>query len=177
MILFDLPIYQFITNILGFSAFTVSIMKLITTFGSTLVIVTGILSVFVLFKDKKYFKVFLLANLIGVLFNNLLKIIIKRPRPTETMVLTSETSYSFPSGHSMMSLIFYGLIIYFISINVKKKWLKNLLIFVLSLLIILIGFSRIYLGVHYVSDVIGAWLIGLIYLFGFLKIYNKKKKN
>lgn len=177
MILLDLPIYQFIINLLGFSTFTVSIMKLITSFGSTMVIITGILSIFLLFKNKKYFKIFLLANLIGVIFNNLLKIIIKRPRPTETMALTSETSYSFPSGHSMMSLIFYGLIIYFILINVKKKWLKNLLIFILSLLIILIGISRVYLGVHYVSDVIGAWLIGGIYLFGFLKIYNKKEKN
>ena len=108
MILFDLPIYQFIMSIFSVNNTILTIMKLITTLGSTLVIVSGILSVAIIsWKNKKIFLTFLSANLIGVILNNLIKIIVRRPRPTQTLVMTVENSYSFPSGHSMMSMIFY----------------------------------------------------------------------
>lgn len=173
MILFDLPVYRFITTIFNYSLSTIMIMKLITTLGSTLVIVSGICSIAILFKDKKYFKVFLASNLIGVIFNNLLKLLFRRPRPTTTMVLTAESSYSFPSGHSMMSIIFYGLIIYYVVKSVNKKTLRNALVLLLSLIILSVGVSRIYLGVHYATDVVGGFLIGAIYLIFFIKLMNK----
>lgn len=177
MILFDLPIYQFVMNIFPPTNLMTIIMKFITTLGSTLVIVSGILSVAILFKNKKYFKVFFIANAIGVILNNLLKIIFKRSRPTTTMVLTSESSYSFPSGHSMMSMIFYGLIIYYVIKNVNKKWLRNSLVIFLSVIILFIGISRIYLGVHYATDVFCGFLFGAIYLVSFIKILNNKSKK
>ena len=175
MILFDLPIYQLVMMIFPPNVSLTIIMKMITTLGSTLVIISGILCVAILIKNKKYFIIFSLANLIGVLLNNLIKIIVRRPRPTTTMVLTSENTYSFPSGHSMMSMIFYGLIIYYVIKNMKNKKMKTLLVSLLSCIIFFIGISRIYLGVHYATDVLAAHIIGLLYLIIFIKIINKKK--
>ncbi len=175
MILFDLPVYQFIMSIFGLTSTMMLIMKFITTLGSTLVIVTSILCIAVLVKNKKYFLIFTFANLIGVILNNILKIIIRRPRPTETLVLTAESSYSFPSAHSMMSMIFYGLLIYYVTKFVKKKWLKNALVGILSAIILFVGISRIYLGVHYVTDVLVGYIIGIVYLVIFIKFLKKKK--
>ena len=89
--------------------------------------------------------------------------------------MTVENSYSFPSGHSMMSMIFYGLIIYYIMKYMKNKRLKNIFVPLLSAIIFLIGISRIYLGVHYATDVLCGWIIGLVYLIIFIKILNRKK--
>lgn len=173
MILFDLPVYQFVMNIFSPTVTLTTIMKFITTLGSAMVIITGILCVAILIKDKKYFKIFVLANLIGVILNNIIKLIVKRPRPTNTMVMTVERSYSFPSGHSMSSMIFYGLIIYYICKNMKNKKLKSFLVMLLSSIIFFIGLSRIYLGVHYATDVVGGYVFGLLYLVVFIKILNK----
>lgn len=174
MILFDLPIYQFVMSVFVPSSFMTILMKFITTLGSTIVIITGILSVALLIKNKKYFKIFMIANVIGVILNNILKLIIRRPRPTDTMLLTYESSYSFPSGHSMMSMIFYGLIIYYVIKFIKKKWLCNSLVILLSLIIFSVGLSRIYLGVHYATDVLAGFIVGLIYLFIFIKLIENK---
>lgn len=173
MILFDLPVYQFIMSILWPNNQLIFIMKMITTLGSTLVISTGILCVAILIKDKKYFKIFLFANVIGVILNSILKLLIHRPRPTNTLLLAVETSYSFPSGHSIMSMIFYGLLIYYVIKFVNKKWLKTFLVATLSLIIFSVGLSRIYLGIHYATDVVGAYLLGIIYLIIFIKLLNK----
>ncbi len=175
MILFDLPIYQFVMSIFVPSTLMTVLMKFITTLGSTIVLVTGILSVAILIKNKKYFKIFIIANVVGVILNNVLKLIIRRPRPTETMLLTYESSYSFPSGHSMMSMIFYGLIIYYVIKFINKKWLRNSLVTLLSLIIFSVGLSRIYLGVHYATDVIAGFIIGAVYLYIFTRIAEKKK--
>lgn len=97
MILFDLPVYQFIMSIFVPSVTMTVFMKFITTLGSTIVLVTAIASIAILVKNKKYFKIFLLANVIGVIISSTLKLIVHRPRPTTTMMFTSESSYSFPS--------------------------------------------------------------------------------
>lgn len=175
MILFDLPIYQFVMSIFVPSNFMTVFMKFITTLGSTIVIVTGILSVALLIKNKRYFKIFIMATVIGVILNNILKLIIRRPRPTDTMLLSYESSYSFPSGHSMMSMIFYGLIIYYVVKFVNKKWFRNLLVALLSLVIFSVGLSRIYLGVHYATDVIAGFILGAVYLYIFMRVIEKKK--
>ncbi len=81
--------------------------------------------------------------------------------------------YSLPSGHSMVSLAFYGLIIYFIYKNIENKHIKWTLIAVLSLLIVFIGISRIYLGVHYTSDVLAGFLLAIPYLIIYISTFNK----
>ena len=80
--------------------------------------------------------------------------------------------YSFPSGHSMISAAFYGFLIYLIYKKVKNKKLKITLIIVLSILIVSIGISRIYLGVHYTSDVLGGFLLSISYLILYTNIVN-----
>lgn len=88
-----------------------------------------------------------------------LKNIIREPRPNVSALVT-ETSYSFPSGHALNSAVFYLLLIYLFKIKNKyAAWL----------LILLIGISRIYLGVHYYWDIIGGWIIG----YGIYKISLK----
>ena len=93
----------------------------------------------------------------------------QRPRPIEFRII-DENGYSFPSGHSMVSAAFYGFLIYLIYKNIKNKYLKWGLITILSLLIIFIGISRIYLGVHYTSDVLAGFLISISYLIIFTSL-------
>lgn len=90
--------------------------------------------------------------------NKTIKTLIARPRPDDTMWLVTEHGFSFPSGHSVTALAFYGLLIYLIHKNCKDK--KKALVYslLLGVLAISIGLSRIYLGVHYPTDVLGGWL-------------------
>ena len=104
--------------------------------------------------------------------NQLLKGILQRPRPTEFRII-EETGYSFPSGHSMVSMAFYGYLIYLIYKYVKNKYIKTSLIILLSILICCIGISRIYLGVHYTSDVLGGFFISISYLIIYISVVNK----
>ena len=96
----------------------------------------------------------------------------QRPRPSKFQII-SEKGYSFPSGHSMVSMAFYGLLIYLIYKYIKNKKLKYSLIVTLSILIFLIGISRIYLGVHYASDVIAGFCISLSYLMIYINVLKK----
>ena len=127
---------------------------------------------FILIKNKKIgFSI--ISNLVIVtILNQLLKNILQRPRPNEFRII-EETGYSFPSGHSMVSMAFYGYLIYLIYIYVKNKYLKCTLIVLLSILICTIGISRIYLGVHYTSDVLGGFLISISYLVIYISAVNK----
>lgn len=84
-----------------------------------------------------------------------------------------QVGYSFPSGHSMVSMAFYGFLIYLIYNNIKNKYIKWILICSLSILIILIGISRIYLGVHYTSDVLAGFLISISYLVIYTRIVKE----
>jgi undecaprenyl-diphosphatase len=93
-----------------------------------------------------------------------LKMIFHRDRPL-TPLLKAAQGYSFPSGHATMSITFYGLIIFLVWQNVKNLFIKWILTILLVLLIIFIGTSRVYLRVHYASDVLAGFCIGLMWLF------------
>lgn len=175
MILFDLPIYQFILSIFVPTAFMTTLMKVITSFGSTLVIATGIICIAILIKDKRYFKIFFLATFLGMVLNNVIKLIVHRPRPVDTMLFSFEKTYSFPSGHSMLSMIFYGLLIYYSIKFIKNKFVRVSLVAFLCMIIFFVGISRIYLGVHYATDVLAGFVFGFIYLVCFIKFLNRSK--
>ncbi len=174
MILFDLPVYQFIMNVFEPTLLTTFIMRLFSTLASPIVIITAILCVAVIVKDKKYFKIFFLVNLCGLILNNIVKILVHRPRPVNTMLMSVETSYSFPSSHAMMSVVFYGLLIYYILKFVNKKKLRFFLVSFISAVVVFIGISRIYLGVHYATDVLAGYILGLIYLILTIKFFISK---
>ena len=162
---------------LAFSLFKIrtplltKIFLIITNLGSPYVLILLTLLSFLL-KNKKLS--FIITGNLGLItiINQVLKFIVKRPRPSDLFLIV-ETGYSFPSGHSMVSLSFYGLLIYFIYKYFKNKKLKIFLITLLSLIIVLIGISRVYLGVHFVSDVISGFLLSLSYLIIFIKVINK----
>lgn len=88
------------------------------------------------------------------------KYIFHRSRPPLEYRLMYAEGFSYPSGHAFISVTFYGFILYLILKHIKNKYLKWSLSILLGILIFLIGFSRIYLGVHYPSDVIGGYLLG-----------------
>lgn len=167
----DIIGYNFISETLISNSFT-PIAKFITNFGGAIWLLLLIILSLIVFKNKKI-KIALVLNLIiATALNFILKNIVQRPRPTEFRII-EETGYSFPSGHSMVSMAFYGYLIYLTYKYIKNKYLKFGIITLLSLLIISIGISRIYLGVHYTSDVIAGFLISIAYLIIFTKVVEK----
>ncbi len=103
-------------------------------------------------------------NLVCVLaLNQLLKAIVQRPRP-DGFRLIAETGYSFPSGHSMISMAFFGLLVWMVWTYEKDRTLARVWSVLLSLVIVMVGVSRIYLGVHYASDVVAGICVSLIWL-------------
>lgn len=167
----DIEVYKFITEYFINDTNT-DFFKIITNFGGAFILIIITLLSLLFIKNKKISITIPLNLVIITLLNNVLKFIVQRERPNELRMI-DETSYSFPSGHSMISMAFYGYFIYLIYKYVKNKYLKSILIVLLSVLIVLIGFSRIYLGVHYTSDVLSGFVISIAYLVLFTSIVKR----
>jgi possible phosphatase len=172
----DIIGYKMISTFL-ISDFVTPIAKFITNFGGAIFLSIATIALLLLIKNKKI-GLSIFSNIVIItILNQLLKRILRRPRPTEFRIV-EETGYSFPSGHSMVSMAFYGYLIYLIYRYIKNKYIKWSLIVLLSILICLIGISRIYLGVHYTSDVLGGFLLSISYLVVYISlIKNLKIKN
>jgi membrane-associated phospholipid phosphatase len=115
----------------------------------------------------------LIAAVFSTAINLLVKDLIQRPRPTSKVVTVIDTlnSYSFPSGHVMFYLGFFGFIA-FLAFSLLKPTLKRSLILAfIGILVVLIGISRIYLGEHWASDVLGAYLLGSLTLVAIVQFY------
>ena len=167
----DIIGYKLVSTFL-ISDFATPIAKFITNFGGAIFLITLTIGLLVLIKNKKI-GISIFSNLVIVtILNQLLKAILQRPRPTEYRIV-EETGYSFPSGHSMVSMAFYGYLIYLIYKYVKNNYIKWISIVLLSILVCSIGISRIYLGVHYTSDVLGGFLISMSYLVIYISAVNK----
>lgn len=110
--------------------------------------------------------------LLSVVSNSIIKHIVCRPRPS-VLRLVEIGGYSFPSGHSMIAITLYGFLFYLVTCKIKKKWLKLLLQLSFVYLIFHICISRIYVGVHFASDVLGGFLLGFAELL--LVIYCRRK--
>ncbi len=111
---------------------------------------------------RKYIAPLLLTIIGSEIFTYISKIIIHRARPE--MAIYTEHSFSFPSGHATIAIAFYGFLIYILTRN-SVQWKTRVNIFIVgTAIIVLIGFSRIYLGVHYLSDVWGGYLVGAMWL-------------
>ena len=164
----DMLVYRLVILNLRSEPLTV-IMKVITNLSSAYVLIAITIGSLIFIKNKKVGLCIASNLIITTLLNQLFKYIIQRPRPDGYRLIT-ESGYSFPSGHSMVSMAFYGLIIYLIWKMVKNKKIKYISCTILGLMIPMIGFSRIYLGVHYASDVIGGFAISIVYLLLFTNI-------
>lgn len=141
----------------------VKIFLLVTLLGEvpTIIVLGLAVSVFLWLKHKKRDLIALWLTIFsseGVAF--VAKIIFHRPRPLNAVVL--ETSASFPSGHATIAIAFYGFVAYLLVRDIKNKKIRALITLGSVILMLAIGFSRLYLGVHYVSDVVGGYLVGLL---------------
>lgn len=149
--------------------------KTITLFASAPVLIFFCLLIFIFIKKRTYFYLVGLNLINTVILNIALKVLFRRERPIESII--EESGYSFPSGHSMTSLAFYGFLIYLLYKSSIQKKLKILLITILGIIIMLIGTSRIYLGVHYLSDVLAGFSFTLAYLIIFTKLITNYMKE
>ena len=123
-----------------------------------------LVAIFLFFKKKKRSAYFLVGNLIlsGVL-TAVLKNIVRRPRPS-IQHLVEETGFSFPSGHSLSATLVCGTLIILVGLAIKQTSTKRLVQWLLALLVLIILVSRVYVGVHYPSDVTAGCLLGLAVL-------------
>lgn len=154
-------------------------MRFITFLGKhTLLIPLNFLLLgYFIYKKHKWFAIRIAAlSLSSVALSFSLKAYFQRERP-ELQLIGDIRGYSFPSGHALISVVFYGLFIHIVWHEVKQKWLRNLLITILVILILLISFSRIYLRVHYASDVIAGLSIGFIWVVLTLRIIHRIEKK
>lgn len=140
--------------------------------------VAGIV-VFVLYYFGFYREAFAAMIFAGIsqVLNTLLKFFIQRPRPSDDLVdvLTDLQGYSFPSGHVMFYVGFFGFLAFLSFTLLKRSWLRTLLLIIFVSLVVLVGPSRVYLGEHWASDVLGAYLIGSLTLIFYIHVYRLDK--
>ena len=109
------------------------------------------------------------------LLNTLVKIVIQRPRPSIDLVDVASqlNSYSFPSGHVMFYTAFFGFFVFLTFSRLKKSWRRTSLLVLFGSLVLLVGPSRIYLGEHWASDALGAYLLGSLVLLAVIQAYQR----
>ena len=179
----DTSIANFFYSIRGeYGGFTYWFFRIFTEFGYTYIIVAILLVFAICNRFKLNSWIFAGATLFTWGLQRILKLFFDRPRPDETLWWMTESSSSFPSGHSMMVAFVFAILIYFILTSPHlKSWLKKLLVVLSTFIIIIVPISRLVLGVHYFTDVLGGLFIGgsLAILFIILHSYftNKKSKN
>lgn len=173
-ILFDAVIMDYVHSRTTPSG--IAIMKKITYFGSVhFFLPIGILMLLILLKKRNVNGIILLLSSIlgGYGLNILLKSIFIRTRPLEYFLI-EQGGYSFPSGHAMMSMIFYTTITHLLIENEKRRGVKKILWTINCIVIALIGFSRIYLGVHWPTDILMGYVIGYIFYYIVTRMFTKK---
>lgn len=143
------------------------IARTVTFFGSVEVIAAAsTCTALLLIVRKSWYQLFALALAVGggSLLNILLKHIFHRQRPVLENPLVTISSFGFPSGHTMGSTLFYGLLALFVGQSIRNWQWRPLIFCFAALCVLLIGLSRIYLGAHYLTDVLGAFAVGLAWL-------------
>jgi len=168
-IFFDQAITQYIYSFRN--AFNTKFMLLISNFGSYGVAILSLFITFFLILKKYYNLAIYFIFVVGTGFvaNALLKLMIQRPRPIY-LPLAVETDFSFPSGHAMGSFIFFITVVYLYYHITKQKRISLILLLISMFITILIGISRIYLGVHYPSDILGGFVAGLLWFIGIITV-------
>lgn len=157
------------------------VLTTITNLGSAtaLIAITLVILLVAIIKHHRL-PISTMINLPSIyIINEIMKAIIRRPRPNG-IFLVDAIGFSYPSGHTIVSLAFYGFIIKSLCDRIKTKALKIIINILGISLIILISFSRIYLGVHYLTDIIAGYILGSSYLILFLYIrknYIKRLKK
>ena len=152
-----------------------SFFKIITNLGSVYAFLGILLLMLIFLKDenicyKTSFSL-LLVYVVSVIYKN----IFRRERPIYNLI-SKPKDFSFPSGHTMCSVLFYGLLIYLVNKHIKNNYIKYTIMIFLIIIILLVAFSRIYLNVHFFTDVIVGGILGFICLSMCIN-YDKIKKE
>jgi len=160
---------QFITEVGDFNGYLV--MAILST-----------IIFYLKFKNWRYVAEIFFVLIVSGLSNTALKQVINRARP-DAEHLVSVATLSYPSGHAMSAIAFYGFLIYLVYTFKLQPWIKTGLILLFVFLILTIGISRVYLGVHYPSDIVGGYIAGFIWvlfcivLFHIVDLLRKRRKN
>lgn len=152
------------------------IMLVITNIGSTacMVILSALVFAFLAYKKRwRHALLFSVSMLGALILELLLKTLVHRQRPENALVQAS--NYAFPSGHATMALVFFSLLIYLFKDDIKKELWKHLFTISCIFLALLIGFSRIYLNAHWLTDVVGGFALGLFWLMLMILVFRIKK--
>jgi undecaprenyl-diphosphatase len=150
------------------------LFKGITFFANTKTIIWLCIILLVIPKINKKIGIPIAATaIVGSALNRTIKHTVMRPRPEFDLQLIHPGGFSFTSGHSSSSIMMYGLLVWLIRRYVKDKRIANIATVILTLLWICIGISRMYLGVHYPTDVMGGWTLGMIVMLVTITLVEK----
>jgi membrane-associated phospholipid phosphatase len=147
---------------------SVSVMEWVSYFTDSwraaLLIVAGVIVVW--WRLGKLEATLVVAAGLSSLLKFVLKAVVERPRPTPDLirVLVLEQGNGFPSGHALFAAVFFGLLAYFAFTRLRRRGPWRLIPWCFLVLILLVGASRVYLGVHWPSDVLGGYLVGTVIL-------------
>ncbi len=169
----DATIHTFVGNhpYPAVSNLMISMTKLGNVYGASVIFI--ILGLFLLFKNKKYFFVFAIASSLGSLLPQIIKPLTKIQRPENIL---GGQDYSFPSGHATISMIFLLSSIFLLSPFLKSEFSRKLFLLLTSIIFPLVALSRIYLSVHWTTDVIAGIILGAIcFIFSQIICCHKKE--
>ncbi|HEX2239745.1 MAG TPA: phosphatase PAP2 family protein [Actinomycetota bacterium] len=144
----------------------VTLLRLVTFLGSPLwfYLIIGTAVIFLWRRDRKRLAVFLVATtLLGGAVDSVVKILVDRPRPSLEQPIATAHGKSFPSGHSMSSVVAYGALLLVFLPAIAKRW-RMIVVAAVAGLVLAIGFTRLALGVHYITDVLGGFVLGAAWL-------------
>lgn len=169
--------WVYLESVEHMSPFTTFIVKFVTHIGDSITVIAICLALFAIpYLRKSYAIPTSISVMIATVLNVLLKEIFSRPRP-DILRLVNETSYSFPSGHAMVSMALYASLALLVLKLVSGTKTKVISISLCMFLALAIGFSRVFLGVHYITDVVGGWCLGFVIAFVVNIVYLRKWKE
>lgn len=148
------------------------------SFDSSETIIWAIIAIILaeIMTDRNFDIQITLTILTTLILNRVIKDIVTRSRPS-IHVLMHYSNYSFPSGHSSAATAVLGAFILLVWRVAKRQWVKILTTLLFIILIFLVGFSRIYVGAHYPSDVLGGWCLGIIIITFYQTLFNKTQRK
>jgi len=172
---FDDPVRHFLYSL---QSDALTIPTVILTHMSNWIFMVGVCIVLLLIPRTRFrFGVPLSAGALAtVALNHLIKSLVERPRP-EVAQLVEESYHSFPSGHSTNSMFFYGMSIWLVWHYVQSPALRTVLTVALAIPMLLIGPTRVYLGVHYPTDVVAGWCIGFVAILVIAEIICRRERR
>lgn len=158
-----------------------ALMRFVSFMGNvnTVVILVTLLSIWGYLIGKRHAPLVLIISTVGGLISShILKILVARPRPDPQLIHQLGEfvkSDSFPSGHVLGAVSLYGFLLYIVFTQLKRNLISKVIMGASFIVILLMGLSRIYLGAHWFSDVVGAYLVGFIWLNLIVYIYQRLK--